>query len=129
MDCPICKNTPMITLELDDVEVDYCLECKGIWLDAGELEMLLNDAMESQKLLSSFEVDDSTKEKHVRCPICSKKMQKIKIASDNKPIIIDRCKYNHGLWFDRGELTEILNKGNLDSNHKIQVLLKDIFQQ
>ena len=43
MDCPVCKNA-MITLELEQVEVDHCLECRGIWLDAGELELLLGDA-------------------------------------------------------------------------------------
>jgi len=43
MDCPVCNNA-MITLELDQVEIDHCTECGGIWLDAGELETLLGDA-------------------------------------------------------------------------------------
>jgi len=34
MDCPVCKNA-MITLELSEVEIDYCADCGGIWLDAG----------------------------------------------------------------------------------------------
>jgi hypothetical protein len=33
MDCPVCKNA-MITLELQDVEVDHCTMCGGIWLVA-----------------------------------------------------------------------------------------------
>ena len=33
----------MITLELEDVEIDHCLDCGGIWLDAGELELLLDE--------------------------------------------------------------------------------------
>jgi len=40
MDCPVCKNA-MITLELEEVEIDHCTNCGGIWLDAGELELLL----------------------------------------------------------------------------------------
>ncbi|MHC4631399.1 MAG: zf-TFIIB domain-containing protein, partial [Planctomycetota bacterium] len=28
MDCPACKNA-MITLELADVEIDYCTDCGG----------------------------------------------------------------------------------------------------
>ena len=32
MDCPVCKNA-MIVLELAEVEVDYCTDCSGIWLD------------------------------------------------------------------------------------------------
>ncbi|MCL4278881.1 MAG: zf-TFIIB domain-containing protein, partial [Ignavibacteriaceae bacterium] len=38
--CPVCNN-PMIVLELEQVEVDYCTNCAGVWLDAGELELLL----------------------------------------------------------------------------------------
>ena len=37
MDCPVCKSA-MITMELTEVEIDHCLDCGGIWLDAGELE-------------------------------------------------------------------------------------------
>ena len=54
MDCPVCKNA-MIVLELDEVEVDYCTECEGIWLDAGELELLLGDAARSEALLKSLQ--------------------------------------------------------------------------
>ena len=42
MDCPVCKNA-MIVLELDEVEVDYCADCRGVWLDSGELELLLEE--------------------------------------------------------------------------------------
>ena len=47
MDCPVCKNA-MITMELDEVEVDHCLDCGGIWLDSGELEMLLDGSNEAK---------------------------------------------------------------------------------
>ncbi len=40
MNCPVCKE-PMIVLELDEVEIDHCISCGGIWLDAGELELLI----------------------------------------------------------------------------------------
>ena len=32
----------MITLELEDVEIDFCCDCSGIWLDAGELDGLMD---------------------------------------------------------------------------------------
>lgn len=129
MDCPVCKDSPMITLELDEVEVDYCLECGGIWLDAGELEMLLEEASQSQGLLESFVKDNSIREALRKCPICDKKMDKVVVGSNDQPLIIDKCKKNHGLWFDRGELGEILSRGQLDKDHKIQKLLRDIFAQ
>ena len=72
MDCPVCKNA-MITLELDQVEVDYCTDCGGIWLDAGELELLLEDSQDTEQLLSSFTPQPKCKERKRKCPICLKK--------------------------------------------------------
>ena len=126
MDCPVCKNA-MITLELADVEIDYCTDCSGIWLDAGELEQLLNDAEDTEKLLKSFKIDPNCTEKPRKCPICRKKMQKI-IAGDSTPLILlDRCRNNHGLWFDQGELHDIVDRATLDKDNKIQKLLADMF--
>ena len=67
MDCPVCKSA-MITLELAEVEIDYCTGCKGVWLDAGELEMLLEDDGKAKILISSFNKDTRSREKARRCP-------------------------------------------------------------
>lgn len=47
MDCPICQ----VTLQLSDrhgVEIDYCPKCRGIWLDRGELEKLVELSVQAQ---------------------------------------------------------------------------------
>jgi len=126
VDCPVCKNA-MITLELEDVEIDYCTDCGGIWLDAGELEMLLDDRQHAEKLLKSFKIDANSTEKPRKCPICLKKMQKIIVGRDTPTILIDRCRKGDGLWFDKGELQDIFNRAQLDKDSKIQKLLADIF--
>ena len=126
MNCPVCKN-PMIVLELDRVETDYCTDCGGIWLDAGELELLFGDAHQAKQLVSSFHRESGVKEKIRPCPICLKKMHKIHAGSEREPVIIDRCPKGHGLWFDRGELSEVLAKGNFDKDRKIIKLLAEIF--
>jgi Zn-finger nucleic acid-binding protein len=128
MNCPTCKDKPMITLELNEVEVDYCLECKGIWLDEGELETLLDSTALAIELLDSFQKTQSDEIIH-RCPICLKKMEKISVGDSEKQIIIDKCAKNHGLWFGKGELSLILEKASLDKESKIQKLLKEIFTQ
>ena len=33
MNCPSCKH-PMIVLEFEEIETDYCTNCEGIWLDS-----------------------------------------------------------------------------------------------
>lgn len=126
MDCPVCKNA-MITLELEDVEIDYCTDCGGIWLDAGELEMLLDDRQHAEKLLKSFKIDANSTEKPRKCPICLKKMQKIIVGQAEPTLLIDKCRKGDGLWFDKGELQDIFNRAQLDKDSKIQKLLADIF--
>ncbi len=126
MDCPACRNA-MITLELAEVEIDHCVDCGGIWLDAGELELLMDDPAKASELLKSFQNADASIEKPRRCPICDKKMAKIIVGSDSPVLLIDKCRRGHGLWFDQGELQDVLRRGQLDSDSRIQTLLADMF--
>ena len=128
MDCPACKNA-MITLELADVEIDHCIRCGGIWLDAGELELLLETREKAAQLLSSFQEDKTAAEQPRECPICDKKMAKVVVGTSQPTLRIDECRRNHGLWFDRGELKRVLNQGQLDEESRIQRLLADMFGQ
>ena len=128
MDCPLCKN-PMIVLELEQVEIDHCIDCGGIWFDSGELELLVADAQQARRLVSSFRQASDIGEKSRRCPICLKKMQKILVGQENEPIVIDRCSKSHGLWFDRGELSQVLAKGSFDREQKVIKLLSEIFSR
>jgi len=128
MNCPTCK-TAMITLELADVEIDHCLNCGGIWLDTGELERLMDSPLQARRLLDSFREDPAVAEQLRRCPICDKKMAKIVVGSSKPPLWIDKCPRTDGLWFDRGELQDILERGELDQDNRIQRLLADMFGQ
>ncbi|MCX6225089.1 MAG: zf-TFIIB domain-containing protein [Bacteroidia bacterium] len=40
MDCPICK-VPLVMADKQGIEIDYCPTCRGIWLDRGELEKII----------------------------------------------------------------------------------------
>jgi Zn-finger nucleic acid-binding protein len=40
MKCPVDGNLLLMT-ERNGVEIDYCPQCRGIWLDRGELEKLI----------------------------------------------------------------------------------------
>jgi Zn-finger nucleic acid-binding protein len=125
MDCPVCKKA-MIVFELDEVETDYCTECQGIWLDAGELELLLEDAEQTRRLLNSFQ-PACTDEAHRPCPICEKSMQKVTVGHSEKAVLIDRCPKGHGLWFDRGELMDVLAQGEFDAGGKVASLLRQMY--
>ena len=123
MKCPVCKE-PMIVLELNEVEIDYCSSCGGIWLDAGELGLLIEDQIEKEKLLSSFYSDAGHTERSYKCPICSKKMNKVYVG-ENKEVLIDKCPDSDGLWFDKGELKDVIQLASKDN--KVVELLNDLF--
>ena len=40
MPCPVCK-IPLTMSERQGVEIDYCPQCRGVWLDRGELDKIL----------------------------------------------------------------------------------------
>lgn len=44
-DCPRCGTTLSMT-ERQGVEIDYCPQCRGVWLDRGELDKLIERAEE-----------------------------------------------------------------------------------
>lgn len=44
MKCPSCPDTTLLMTDRQGVEVDYCPACRGIWLDRGELDKLLDRA-------------------------------------------------------------------------------------
>lgn len=125
MNCPVC-NQPLIILELNQVEVDYCTSCHGVWLDEGELELLLQDSGGKDKLFDSFVVDENSKEKSIECPVCFKKMDKMLCGNENK-ITLDECSRQHGLWFNKGELESVVEIGSLDKQNKIVTLLREMF--
>jgi len=125
VDCPVC-NLPLIILELHEIEIDYCTNCHGIWLDEGELEILLNDANGKEELFNSFSIEMNVDEKKIKCPVCFKKMLKVS-CGNNEKIILDECPNKHGLWFNRGELQSVIELGSLDKQNKIVHLLKDMF--
>ena len=41
MKCPKCNSVNLNLMERQGVELDYCPECRGIWLDRGELEKVI----------------------------------------------------------------------------------------
>ncbi len=43
MYCPVCQERLLMT-DRQGVEIDYCPKCRGVWLDRGELEKLIEKA-------------------------------------------------------------------------------------
>lgn len=41
MKCPVCVETELTMTDRQGVEIDYCPKCRGVWLDRGELDKLI----------------------------------------------------------------------------------------
>ncbi len=57
MNCPVC-NEQLLLSEKQGIEIDYCPKCRGIWLDRGELEKIVE---RSNQISHSFQTDNRPK--------------------------------------------------------------------
>lgn len=101
----------MMILEVDEVEVDRCPKCAGVWLDAGELELLFGERQVAEGFLNGGDRAGVTVEKPRKCPDCGRNMAK-ECSGGPHPVVYDVCVTGHGLWFDAGELAAILEHGS-----------------
>lgn len=107
--CPNC-NEPLLVLEYEHVEVDYCDDCRGVWLDPEELALLFEGEGAWQAALRPASGESLVKERSKHCPICRTVMHK-REAGGTMPVITDLCPKGHGLWLDAGELHALIAPG------------------
>jgi Zn-finger nucleic acid-binding protein len=108
--CPKC-DVGLFILNFKDVEVDFCEKCRGIWLDAGELEALMSQtgASPNDPLLQMLnETAVRAPDKKYLCPRCDEAMGEICLERAGKSLVLERCPRGHGWWFDAGELRRLL---------------------
>jgi len=119
----------MIILEYQDVEVDYCVACHGVWLDAGELELLFGDRALTDGFMTAGDDLRAAREAARRCPICEKKMAKHTTGGE-APVLYDRCTRGDGLWFDAGELQAVLEHGSAaPGGEEVSRWLREMFPE
>ena len=41
MKCPSCSDVTLLISNRTNVEIDYCPQCRGVWLDRGELDKII----------------------------------------------------------------------------------------
>ncbi|HEY49542.1 MAG TPA: zf-TFIIB domain-containing protein [Dehalococcoidia bacterium] len=136
MKCPACKHL-MIVVEHENIELDYCLDCSGVWFDAGELELLFETMQLTESRLSLDSIltspDARAKEKKRRCPLCGRKMKKATVGHDPE-VLIDACPQGEGLWFDKGEVVQLIRQlsdktpGSMDAQGRVINYLGEVFK-
>lgn len=112
----------MQSVRLGSTTVQECDHCHGLWLDVVSFESICADREQQAAVLGSASVAPvkdapaSAPVKYVPCPKCSQLMNRINFARCSG-VIVDACK-GHGIWFDRDELSriiEFIRAGGLES--------------
>jgi len=53
MKCPACKDDIVLSMsERNGIEIDYCPQCRGVWLDRGELDKII-EKTQSEKVIET----------------------------------------------------------------------------
>jgi Zn-finger nucleic acid-binding protein len=92
----------MVILEYKGVELDFCLSCRGCWLDWGELGVFLTGRSDPSEDWSL----QAERAGRRRCPRCGRQMRVGKLADVS--LEVDVCPDRHGVWLDGGELAQII---------------------
>ena len=106
MRCPKCRSD-MEQVMIDDIEVDRCSSCHGLWFDAGELGKLRN-----REAAAALDIGDiktgkaQNKIENYRCPRCAGPMNRL-VDPEQTHIWFEQCGSCRGTFFDAGELTDL----------------------
>ena len=121
--CPAC-NEPLVTFEWKGIEVDQCQECKGAWLDSGELEEIAERCgIKPDRVRAAFAATGETSHGKRKCVRCSAVMTAVTTGS----LVLDHCPYGHGIWFDKGELAAAIKQHQLGPADFLEGFLGEIF--
>lgn len=114
MQCPKCKTESFeplsVTLAVfsnQQVAVDRCKSCQGIWFDEQELPQLL--AAEPQRLsaLRAGSGKDELDARRGNCPRDGSVLLRV-YSAINRSVVLDTCLQCRGIWLDGGEFEKLL---------------------
>ena len=124
--CPKCDGT-MEDISISKSPIEKCKDCKGIWLDHGELEELIKldyntllkiekeEPVNTKEKLSDKIYYFDKNRKWLDCPRCRKRLRETYFRGDES-IWIEICDQCRGSFYDYQELTKIIKL--LKNNNK-----------
>ena len=110
--CPRCR-VEMQSLAIGVTQVRECAQCEGLWVEVASFEKICADREQQAAVLGAASSAPAqaarvtaSKIRYVPCPECGQLMNRINFAKCSG-VIVDICK-GHGIWFDRDELSQIV---------------------
>jgi Zn-finger nucleic acid-binding protein len=103
LSCPKCGGE-LETITYEEIAIDRCCRCAGIWFDPLEVEKLKNIKGSESLDLGSPDLESHLDrvEKPIKCPRCQCKMTPM-LDIDRHTIWYEKCPQCEGIWLDSGE--------------------------
>lgn len=109
MKCPKCEQIELESRVVEDVEVDRCPDCGGIWFDQDELSKTLSLNASELKPLTKGKERPELNKLIGTCPVDQTGLIRV-CSQHNRSIILDRCPECLGVWLDGGEFKRLIKK-------------------
>ena len=116
MICPRCKES-LQEIKLDEILLDKCGLCGGVWFDFAEMERLVaKDRRTLTRILGdaaprAHELPDE--DARLVCPRCSDALLTVR-STEHPDLQVDACLTCYGRWLDGGELGRVRDQGLFD---------------
>ena len=136
--CPSCdEKVHMRSRLVPEANVSFleCRMCAGVWMEPADLETLKQKHKESAVVPASIDnvprlkqmsSGKDVKVRYRNCPVCDQFMNR-RLYGRGSGAIIDSCR-DHGVWFDDGELNQILEwirrGGDPDADRNLDAAMK-----
>ena len=104
MKCPKCDSM-MEKVDIEGVEIDRCLSCKGLWFDKLEDDALKHGAAELDTGDPSMGATRNA-DNQIKCPVCENILLLRMMGPRKSNIWFETCPSCYGLFFDAGEFKD-----------------------
>lgn len=68
MKCPTCTEVALVMADRQGVEIDYCPQCRGVWLDRGELDKLIDRSVIVAPVLQQQPIQQPQQQNYTQQP-------------------------------------------------------------
>jgi Zn-finger nucleic acid-binding protein len=106
MECPKCRTPTLEQFSVQEVAVERCSSCSGIWFDAQELSQLLEEDARHVASLRRGSVVEQLEGKKGLCPRDGSDLLRV-YSSIDRSVILDACAECRGIWLDGGEFDKL----------------------
>lgn len=123
MECPRCAGVTLTEAKVEDVVVDRCTHCSGMWLDFAQLERVLSRESRSlRNLLPDTTPEPQSHDEMLSCPRCRGSLIRMQALPD--PVTYYSCLTCYGRWVDGSEIFRIVGR---PMARKFEILFQKLF--